>query len=202
MSVTIDYYLSLNSPWTYMGSAPFAEIAKRNGATVNVKPAKFGPIFEKTGGLPLPKRSPERQAYRLMELKRWREVRNIPLTVQPKYFPSDDAQATRLVIAAKLAGKDAHRLSLELGRALWEREESLADAAAMAAAATRAGLDAAALRANGPADAELDKLYDRYTQEALAAGVFGAPSYVLPSGEIFWGQDRLELLERALKMLA
>ncbi len=150
----------------------------------------------------MPKRSPERQAYRLVELKRWREVRNIPLTLQPKYFPSDDSQATRLVIAAKLAGKDAHRLSLELGRALWEREESLADAAAMSAAATRAGLDAAALRASGPSDAELDKLYDQYTQEALAAGVFGAPSYVLPSGEIFWGQDRLELLERALKMLA
>jgi 2-hydroxychromene-2-carboxylate isomerase len=202
MPVTIDYYLSLNSPWTYLGSALFAEIAKRNGATVNVKPAKFGPIFEKTGGLPLPKRSPERQAYRLVELKRWREVRNIPLTLQPKYFPSDDSQATRLVIAAKLAGKDAHKLSLEFGRALWEREESLADAAAMSAAATRAGLDAKALRATGPSDAELDKLYDQYTQEALAAGVFGAPSYVLPSGEIFWGQDRLELLERALKMLA
>ena len=201
MAITIDYYLSLNSPWTYMGSALFAEIAKRNGATVNVKPAKFGPIFEKTGGLPLPTRSPERQAYRLMELKRWREVRNIPLTVQPKYFPSDDLQATRLVIAAKLAGKDAHKLSLELGRVIWEREESLADAAAMSAAATRAGLDAAALRASGPADAELDRLYDQYTQEALAAGVFGAPSYVLPSGEIFWGQDRLELLERALKIL-
>jgi 2-hydroxychromene-2-carboxylate isomerase len=201
MAVTIDYYLSLNSPWTYMGSALFGEIAKRNGATVNVKPARFGPIFEKTGGLPLPKRSPERQAYRMVELKRWREVRNIPLTVQPKYSPSDDSQATRLVIAAKLAGKDAHKLSLELGRALWEREESLADAAATSAAATRAGLDAAALRASGPADAELDKLYDQYTQDALAAGVFGAPSYVLPSGEIFWGQDRLELLERALKML-
>ncbi len=124
MSITIDYYLSLNSPWTYMGSALFAEIAKRNGATVNVKPAKFGAIFEKTGGLPLPKRSPERQAYRLVDMKRWREVRNLPLTLQPKYFPSDDSQATRLVIAAKLAGKDAHRLSLELGRALWEREES------------------------------------------------------------------------------
>jgi 2-hydroxychromene-2-carboxylate isomerase len=202
MPITIDYYLSLNSPWTYMGSALFGEIAKRNGAAVNVKPARFGPIFEKTGGLPLPKRSPERQAYRLVELKRWREVRNIPLTLQPKYFPSDDSQATRLVIAAKLAGKDAHRLSVELGRALWEREESLADAAAMSAAATRAGLDASALRASGPSDAELDKLYDQYTQEALAAGVFGAPSYVLPSGEIFWGQDRLELLERALKMLS
>ena len=94
MSVTIDYYISLNSPWTYMGSALLAEIAKRNGATVNVKPAKFGPIFEKTGGLPLPKRSPERRAYRLMELKRWREVRDIPLVLQPKNSPSDDLAAT------------------------------------------------------------------------------------------------------------
>jgi 2-hydroxychromene-2-carboxylate isomerase len=200
MAVTIDYYLSLNSPWTYIGSGPFAEIARRYGVTVNVKPCKFGPIFEQTGGLPLPKRSPQRRAYRLMELRRWREVRGIPLNVEPRYFPSDDLAAIRLVIAAKLQGKDAHRLSLEFGRAIWEREESLADAAVMAAAAQRAGLDAAALRADGPPDAELDALYDQFTQDALKAGVFGAPSYVLPSGEIFWGQDRLELLERALKM--
>jgi 2-hydroxychromene-2-carboxylate isomerase len=183
-----------------MGSAPFAEIARRYGATVDVKPCKFGPIFEQTGGLPLPKRSPQRRAYRLMELRRWREVRGIPLTIEPKYFPSDDLAATRLVISAKLQGKDAHLLSLEFGRAIWEREESLADAAAMAAAAQRAGLDVAAVRANGPSDVELDALYEQYTQDALKAGVFGAPSYVLPSGEIFWGQDRLELLERALKM--
>jgi 2-hydroxychromene-2-carboxylate isomerase len=202
MPITVDYYLSLNSPWTYIGSAPFAEIAKRNGVTVNVKPARFGPIFEQTGGLPLPKRSPQRQAYRMMELKRWREVRGLPLNLEPKHFPSDDAAATRLVISAKLQGKDAHRLSVELGRALWEREESLADPASVAAAAQRAGLDAAALRAGGPADAELDALYQQYTEDALKAGVFGAPSYVLPSGEIFWGQDRLELLERALKLAA
>lgn len=199
MPVTIAYYISLNSPWTYLGSALLAEIAARHGATVDVKPAKFGPIFEQTGGLPLPKRSPQRRAYRLIELKRWREVRGIPIHVEPKHFPSDDAAATRLVIAAKLQGKDAHRLSLELGRALWEREESLADPQAIAAAAQRAGLDAANLRANAPPDAELDALYDRFTQDALAAGVFGAPSFVLPSGEIFWGQDRLELLERELK---
>ena len=202
MAVTIDYYLSLNSPWTYIGSAPFAEIARRNGVTVNVKPAKFGPIFEQTGGLPLPKRSPQRRAYRMMELKRWREVRGLPLNLEPKHFPCDDAAATRLVIAAKLQGKDAHKLSLELGRAVWEREESLADAAVMALAAQRAGLDAAALRAGGPSDAELDALFQQYTEDALAAGVFGAPSYVLPSGEIFWGQDGLELLERALKLAA
>ena len=135
MPVAVDYYLSLNSPWTYIGSALFAEIARRNNATVNVKPAKFGPIFEKTGGLPLPKRSPERRAYRMMELKRWREARGLPINLQPKHSPSDDAAATRLVIAAKLQGRDAHKLSMELGRALWEREESIADPAAIASAA-------------------------------------------------------------------
>ena len=198
MPVTVDYYMTLNSPWTYLGSALFAEIAKRNDATVNIKPCKFGPIFEQTGGLPLPKRSPQRRAYRMMELKRWRDVRGIPVTLEPKHFPCDDTAATRLVIAAKLQGKDAHKLSLELGRALWEREESLADPATISSAAQRAGFDAAELRP-GHSDAELDVLHDQFTKEALIAGVFGAPSFVLPSGEIFWGQDRLELLERALK---
>jgi 2-hydroxychromene-2-carboxylate isomerase len=202
MPVTVDYYMTLTSPWTYIGSAPLAAIARRNGVTVNVKPCKFGPIFEQTGGLPLPKRSPQRQAYRMMELKRWREVRDLPLNLEPRHFPCEDKVATRLVICAKLLGKDAHKLSLELGRALWEQEESLADPATIAAAAQRAGLDAVALRALGPSDAELDALHQQYTDEALNAGVFGAPSYVLPSGEIFWGQDRLELLERALKTAA
>jgi 2-hydroxychromene-2-carboxylate isomerase len=202
MTINVDYYMTLNSPWTFIGSAPFAEIAARNNVTVNVKPAKFGPIFEQTGGLPLPKRSPQRRAYRMMELKRWREVRGIPLTLEPKYSPCDDTAAARLLIAAKLQGKDAHRLSLELGRAIWEREETLADPDIVSSAAKRAGLDAVALRAGGPSDAELDALHEQYTREAVTAGVFGAPSFVLPSGEIFWGQDRLEMLERALKQMA
>ena len=202
MAKHVDYYVSLNSPWTYLGSKRFEAIAQKHGADVTIWPVDFGSVFAVSGGLPLPKRAPQRQTYRMMELKRWREVRERPLNLEPKYFPCNDLPATRLVIAAKLQGKDAHRLSLELGRALWEREETLTDPATLASSAERAGLDAAALRAAGPSDAELDALLEQYTQEALKAGVFGAPSYVLPSGEIFWGQDRLELLDRALKMAA
>ena len=195
---TIDYYISLNSPWTYLGSARFAAIAKKHDCTVNVKPAKFSEVFARTGGLPLVKRAPERRAYRLMDLKRWRDHLGIPINIEPKYFPSDEAPGTRLVLAAKLQGKDAHRLATEIGKALWEMEQSIAEPAALAAAAERAGLDAEAIRKAGPSDAELDGMHDELTAEAIKRGVFGAPSYVLPSGEIFWGQDRLEFLDRAL----
>ena len=194
----IDYYISLNSPWTYLGSARLAAIAAKHGCTVDVKPAKFAEVFAKTGGLPLGKRSAERRAYRLMDLKRWRDHLGIPIALEPKHFPSDEAPGTRLVLAAKLGGKDAHRLATEIGKALWERDENIADAAVLAAAAKQAGLDAEAIRQAGPGDAELDGLHNALTADALTRGVFGAPSYVLSSGEIFWGQDRLEFLDRAL----
>lgn len=194
----VTYYMSLNSPWSYLGSARFAAMAKRHGYTVDIKPAKFGEVFAKTGGLPLPKRSPERRAYRMMELKRWRDELGLPITLEPKFFPTDEAPGARLVIAAKLAGQDAHALATEIGRALWERDESITEAGVLQAAAERAGLDAAAIYKAGPADAELDRLHDTYTSDALAHGVFGAPSFVLPSREIFWGQDRLEFLDRAM----
>jgi 2-hydroxychromene-2-carboxylate isomerase len=194
----ITYYMSLNSPWTYLGSARFADIARRHGCGVDIKPAKFGEVFAKTGGLPLPKRSPERRAYRLMDLKRWRDHLKIPINLEPKHFPSNDLPGTRLVLAAKLAGKDAHALATEIGKALWEKEQNIGEDDVLAQCAGRVGLDAAAIRKAGPADAELDALYDKLTAEAIARGVFGAPSYVLESGEIFWGQDRLDFLARAL----
>lgn len=196
---TIEYYFTLNSPWAYLGSRRFAAIAKAANAKVLIKPAKYGPIFAETGGLPLPKRSPQRRAYRLMELRRWRDHLGIPIVLEPKGFPSDEAAATRLVIAASMQGKDALGFATELGKNLWELERTLSDPADIADAAKRAGIDLAGVRAAAPPDSELDAIWERNTQEGLARGVFGAPAYVLPSGEFFWGQDRLDFLERALK---
>ncbi|MEQ1614529.1 MAG: 2-hydroxychromene-2-carboxylate isomerase [Hyphomicrobiaceae bacterium] len=193
----IDYFMTLNSPWAYLGSRRLIEIAKAKGATIDLKPTKFGPVFEVTGGLPLPKRAPARRAYRLMELDRWRKFRNRPLVLEPKYFPANEAPGTRMILRAKLAGLDAVRLSSEIGCALWEMEQDIAQPEVLAAAAARAGIDAAKIPA-GPGDTELDAINDGFTQEAILRGVFGAPTYMLPSGEFFWGQDRLDFLERAL----
>ena len=197
MSV-VTYYMSVTSPWTYLGSARFAEMARKHGYTVDIKPARFGEVFAKTGGLPLPKRSPERRAYRLMDMKRWRDHLKIPVNLEPKHFPADDGPASRLVIAAKLAGKDAHALATEIGKALWEKEQNITETAVLEGCARNAGLDAAAILKAAPPEAELAALHDTFTAEAIARGVFGAPSYVLESGEIFWGQDRLDFLDRAL----
>jgi 2-hydroxychromene-2-carboxylate isomerase len=194
----ITYYMSVTSPWTYLGSARFAAIARKHGYTVDIKPSRFGEVFAKTGGLPLPKRSPERRAYRLMDMKRWRDHLGIPVNLEPKHFPTDDSPASRLVIAAKLAGKDAHALATEIGKALWEKEQNITETPVLETCARNVGLDAAAILKAGPPEAELSALHDTYTTEAISRGVFGAPSYVLESGEIFWGQDRLDFLDRAL----
>ncbi len=194
----ITYYMSVTSPWTYLGSARFADIARKHGYTVDINPSRFGEVFAKTGGLPLPKRSPERRAYRLMDMKRWRDHLGIPVNLEPKHFPTDDSPASRLVIAAKLAGKDAHALATEIGKALWEKEQNITETPVLETCARNVGLDAAAILKAGPPEAELSALHDTYTTEAISRGVFGAPSYVLESGEIFWGQDRLDFLDRAL----
>jgi 2-hydroxychromene-2-carboxylate isomerase len=191
----IDAYVSLNSPWTYLSWARIVEMRTRQGLAVTVKPARFGDVFAATGGLPLPKRAPERQRYRMMELKRWRDRLGIPIALEPKTFPSDEALGARLVIAAVEQKRDGVRLMQEIGRSLWEREESIADPAVLSAAAQRAGLDADAIRKAGRSDADLDAQWVANTTEAVARGVFGAPSFVLPDGEIFWGQDRVELLD-------
>jgi len=198
MPVTIDYYLSLNSPWTYLGSAPFAEIAARHGATVNVKPCKFGPIFEQTGGLPLPKRSPQRQAYRMMELKRWRDHLGIKLTLEPKFFPADEGPAARCVIALREQGRmaDAIKLAHAVLNALWTEEKNTGDRATLKAIIAGCGLDADAVMKAGEAP-EIAAKREAYTKHAIEQSVFGAPFFVI-DGERFWGQDRLDFVDRKL----
>lgn len=198
MRKTVDYYFSPISPWTYLGHARFADMAKRHGAVVNVKPVDFGKVFPVSGGLPLAKRAPQRQAYRLVELKRFRDHLKLPLNLQPRFFPAPADLAAQYIVAAGRAGgsEAALRLSGALLRACWAEERDIADPATLDAVCKEQGLDAAQLAAAAPS-AAVRAEYESNTQEAIARNVFGAPSYVI-DGEIFWGQDRLEFVGRAL----
>ena len=197
MVKTIDYYFSPMSPWTYLGHRRFMDLLRRYDAAVNVKPVDYGRIFPVSGGLPLKQRAPQRQAYRLVELRRWREFLGLALTLEPKFFPYATDPATFMIIATDQAfgAQRAMELAGAIMTACWAEERNCADRHTLTQLAAAAGLDADILRSR---EAQARAAYERYTQEALDAQVFGAPSYVL-DGEIFWGQDHLEFLERALQ---
>ena len=200
--IKMEYYLSLNSPWTYLGSARFIDLVKKYNVAVDVKPANFGDVFSQTGGLPLPKRSPQRQAYRMFELKRWRDELGIPIILEPENFPSNEARGVHAVIATKLAGGNALALSAEIGRSLWEQDLNIGDMAVIEEAGRRAGVDVAAVLANAPSADELDTIWQANTKEAVEKGVFGAPSYRFEDGEIMWGQDRVHFVAKKLAAMA
>ena len=196
MAKVIDYFFTPISPWTYLGHDRFVALAKQAGAEVRIRPVDYGRIFPASGGLPLAKRPPQRQAYRLEELKRWRGFLRLPLNLQPGYFPVRDEMASRTIIAADQAGQDALALAGAILRACWAEEKNVADGATLAAIADGCGLDGGPLVKTAETDA-IKAVWNRYTEEAIASGVFGAPTYVI-DGELFWGQDRLNFVERAL----
>ena len=198
MALHIDYYASLNSPWTHLGAARIAAMAAAHDATLRIYPVDFGSIFPQSGGLPLPKRAPQRQAYRMMELKRWRDHLGIPITLEPRFFPANELQAACCVIALRETVGDlpALRLAHRVLKALWEQERNPGDSATLAQLIRDVDQDPERLL---PLAAEPRWAERRAsdTKDALARGVFGAPSYVIGE-EIFWGQDRLMFVEKRL----
>ncbi len=197
MSKVVDYYFSPISPWTYLGHPRFAAMVKKHAAQVNVKPMDLGKIFPVSGGLPLPQRAPQRQAYRLMELARWRDYLNMPLTMKPKFFPAPSELAACCIVAASnQSTQTAMDLTFALLRGVWEQERNIGDSDTLKVIANEQGLNGEALIAQA-ASGDIQAKYAAFTQEAIDRQVFGAPSFVI-DGEIFWGQDRLDFVERKL----
>jgi 2-hydroxychromene-2-carboxylate isomerase len=196
MPRAVDYYFSMLSPWAYIGHAPFMDIVRRHRVTVNYKPVALAQVFADTGGLPLPRRHPARQRYRMFELQRWREKRGLSFHLHPKFWPFDGNFADRLVIAAVAQGHDPGGFLRGAFAAIWEREQNLGEESTLIELALGADLPAEELVAAAKADAA-QKRYDANVRDAIAADAFGSPCYVL-DGEVFWGQDRLELLDGAL----
>jgi len=197
LSPTVDYYFAPQSPWTYLGHERFAQIAHAAGAAVRVLPIDLGKVFPVSGGLPLGQRAPQRQAWRLLELRRFSDLLHTPLNLQPKFFPVSGDTAARLIIAVDLHdGADAAmKISGAIFTAVWVRERNIADEKVLAELLAECGLSPE--RIGQSLDPEIQERYEANTRRAIDAGVFGAPSYVI-DGELFWGQDRLDFVARKL----
>jgi 2-hydroxychromene-2-carboxylate isomerase len=192
---TVRCFLSMASPWAYLGHAEFVAIARRRGAAIAFVPLPLRRLFPETGGLPLPKRHPVRQRYRLVELQRWRALRGVPLNLEPRGAPTDPEAADRLVIAIQAAGHDPDSFMRRVFAAYWAEDRDIADLAVLSELLDEVGLPAELIGRSD--DTAARAAYEANLETALEEGIFGAPSYVL-AGEIFWGQDRLPLLDQAL----
>jgi 2-hydroxychromene-2-carboxylate isomerase len=193
----VDYYFSFQSPWAYIGHNLFCEVARTHDLKVNCKPVVLVDLFSETGGLPLMKRHPVRQRYRMFELQRWRDKRGLKFHLQPANWPFNARLADGVVIAAIEAGLDPEPFMRRAFAAVWEDQLNLADPATLIKLADVSGLPGKQLVERSGSE-KIGAAYEQNRQDALAADVFGSPVYVL-DGEVFWGQDRIELLADALK---
>lgn len=197
MGTVVDYYFSVASPWTFLGSERFIQLVERTGVEVNVRPMDFAQVLAASGGLPYQQRAAQRASYRQEDLARWRRRLGIALTLEPKFYPVDRTPASHLVIAARTTGATAALyLSHAILRAIWQEDRNIADWQTLADVACEAGFDGAALvdAAQAPGMAQA---FQHDTARAIQAEVFGAPTWVVDS-ERFWGQDRLDFLEDKL----
>ena len=194
----IEYYYGIPSPFTYLGSLKFQSIAKKYNAEIIEKPCDLvGGIFTKTGGIPVPQRSLQRQKYRLDEIKRWSEFLNIKINIKPKFFPPKEPHLpAKFTIAANLMGTKII-FGHELLKQLWSEEKDISDEKNIEIVSNNFKINFKELSTLAKSE-NVSKIYTDNTEEAVKKNVFGAPTYIF-NNELFWGQDRLEFLERALK---
>ena len=198
MSHSVDYYFAPQSPWAYLGHQRFQNILQKSGASVRVMPIDLGgKVFPISGGLPLGQRAPQRQSYRLTELARFSKWLGAPLHLKPTFFPVSGDDAAKLIIAVEMAAgaNAAMAITGAILSAVWSQQRNIADEKTLVELLKEQNLPASCLEQAYSQAAQ--ERYETYTQMAIDAGVFGAPSYVL-NDEIFWGQDRLDVVARVL----
>jgi 2-hydroxychromene-2-carboxylate isomerase len=196
MARAIDYYFTSISPFSYLGHRAIGEVAVKHGAVLNIKPINLFGLWEDSGAVPPAKRAPMRQRYRLIELQRAADWRGLPITPKPAHFPVDPTLADHTVIAVGVAGGDAGSYLAGVFKAIWVDDKNISEESVLADLLTAAGQDAAAILNAAGSDA-IAAIRAKNTEDAVAADAVGAPAYVV-DGEPFWGQDRVEYVDRML----
>ena len=196
----VEYYYSVASPYAYLGVKKFQEIVKKYSLEVIEKPIDLvGTVFAETGGTPVPKRHPSRQKYRLIEIERFGKKLNININKQPKFFPpADPHKAALFTIASIKAG-----LSIDFGKEvltkLWSEEKDISQDSVLEEVCRKFKLNFNEIKAVANSE-EVKGIYLSNSNDAIAKGVFGAPTFIM-NNELFWGQDRLDFLEDKIKSI-
>ena len=192
----IDYYLATVSPNCYLSGTRPAEIAAKYGASIAYKPLDVMALFARTGGVAPPQRHPSRQEYRLIEIEREAKRLGMPVNPKPAHFPTNGAPASYAVIAAgRAGGGDMAALVASITRACWAEEKDIAEDGVIKACLEASGFDPSLADTGLLAGAET---YEANLEEAVSAGVFGVPFFIIDDGARFWGQDRLDRLDAHL----
>lgn len=196
----IDYYLGTISPWAYLAGDRLERIAERHGATITYKPLDILQLFDRTGGVRPANRHASRMEYRAQELSRWSDHLGMALNIKPAFWPVNMAPSSYAIIAAqKTGGGDLGGLVQAILRAVWAEDRDISDDAVLRDILGQHGFDPALVDKGLFVGAET---YGRNLEQAVEAGVFGSPFYVVQeSGQKFWGQDRLDFLDRHLAAL-
>lgn len=191
---TIEYFFDYVSPYAYLADTQLAALCERTGATLRYRPFYLGGVMQASGNAP-PINVPNKGRYLFTDVQRWSARYGVPLNPNP-HFPVNTLGAVRAAVAAVAEPRfaDLHRA---LFRGVWVEGQNLADEAVLRAAIDAAGLDGAALLARGKDPAVKDTLR-RNGEEAVERGAFGAPTFFV-GDEMFWGNDRLDFLEDALR---
>ncbi len=189
----IDYYFATISPFTYLVGTRPAEIAAKHGATITYKPLDIMGLFSRTGGIPPKDRHPNRQEYRLQDMRRRAALLNMPLNLKPAHFPTNMAPSSYAIIAAQHAGGgDLAKLVADVTAAVWAGDKDIAQDDVIRACLIEAGFDGDLVDKGMLASAEE---YASNLEDAVAKGVFGAPFFITDTDERFWGEDRMADLE-------
>ena len=192
----IDYYFTLLSPYCYLAGTRLEEVAHKHGATINYKPFDLLQGFGRTGGLPPKDRHISRIEYRAQELPRQAKKLGMPFKLHPAHWPTNGAPSAYAFVAAQNTGDgDLGQLAHSLMRAVWAEDKDIAQDDVIRACLAEAGFDPALAESGLLEGAET---YARNLEEAVEAGVFGAPFYIVGE-QRFWGQDRIEDLDLYLQ---
>lgn len=193
----IDYYYVPISGYAYLGEPRLIALAARFELTVNFLPVNIGEVFTAAEVTAPAAQSPQRIAYRRLDMTRIAERLGLPINPAPAYWPVNPDLACRIIYAAKEQNTDVHAVSLALLRAVYTEQKNIADPEQVRQTLSAAGFDAEKLILTANKPPARDALRAT-TQKAIEIGIPGSPSYVL-NGEIFFGQDRLTDLQWRLE---